>query len=245
MRQILSDLAAEQRHLDQYLRRINTNNWSAPTPAEGWDIRDTVSHLAHIEEYARNALSEGGSRLDELRDYRNLDELIEEGVRRGRNMSPPDVWEWWRTERAKVAEALSRAGSRERVRWFFGEMSVRSFATIRLAETWAHGLDVWAAMGEEAEDTERLRHILLLAQMSLPWAFRMAGCDYDRAVRLEGLGPMNVKYSAGPEDADQVVRGPVGEICRVALQRLDPDDARNLTVTGETAAQALRLMRIY
>lgn len=245
MRQILSDLAAEQRHLDQYLRRINTNNWSAPTPAEGWDIRDTVSHLAHIEEYARNALSEGGSRLDELRDYRNLDELIEEGVRRGRNMSPPDVWEWWRTERAKVAEALSRAGSRERVRWFFGEMSVRSFATIRLAETWAHGLDVWAAMGEEAEDTERLRHILLLAQMSLPWAFRMAGCVYDRAVRLEGFGPMNAKYVAGPEDADQVVRGPVGEICRVALQRLDPEDARNLTVIGETAAQALRLMRIY
>ena len=245
VRQILSDLVAEQQHLDQYLQQIDIRNWSSPTPAEGWDIRDTVSHLAHIEEYAGNALSENGSRLDELRDYRDLDDLTEAGVRRGRNMRPQDVLEWWRTERAKVMEVLSRAGSRDRVGWFFGEMSVSSFATIRLAETWAHGLDVFAAMGDEPEDSERLQHVLLLTQMSLPWAFRMAGCEYDRAVRLEGIGPMYAKYVAGPEDTDQLVRGPVGEICRIALQRLDPDEARNLTVLGETAAQAVRVMRTY
>ncbi len=245
MRQILSDLVAEQQHLDQFLQQINIRNWSLETPAEGWDIRDTVSHLAHIEEYAGDALNGSGSRLDELDDYRDLNELTEAGVRRGRNMRPQDVIEWWRLERAKVVEALSRTKARERVPWFFGDMSARSFATMRLAETWAHGLDVYAAVGEEAEDSERLQHVLLLAQMSLPWAFRMAGFDYDQAVRLEGIGPMYAKYVAGPEDTDQLIRGPVGEICRIALQRLDPDDAENLIVKGDTAAAAVQVMRTY
>lgn len=245
MRQILSDLVAEQQHLDQFLQQINIRNWSLETPAEGWDIRDTVSHLAHIEEYAGDALNGSGSRLDELDDYRDLNELTEAGVRRGRNMRPQDVIEWWRLERAKVVEALSRTEARERVPWFFGDMSARSFATMRLAETWAHGLDVYAAVGEEAEDSERLQHVLLLAQMSLPWAFQMAGFDYDQAVRLEGIGPMYAKYVAGPEDTDQLIRGPVGEICRIALQRLDPDDAENLIVKGDTAAAAVQVMRTY
>ncbi len=245
MREILSDLVAEQQQLDQFLQRVQVRDWSSPTPANGWDIRDTVSHLAHIEEYAHNALAEGGSMLADLDDYEAFDDFTESGVERGRQMRPQDVIEWWRLGRAEVVDDLSRAEARDRVPWFVAEMSARSFATLRLAETWGHGLDIHDAVGEEAQDTERLRHIVVITQKMLPWAFEQSGYEYETPVRIEGIGPMYAKYAAGPEGTGQLIRGPAGEICRVALQRLHPDDAENLTVEGEAAEIALQVMRTY
>ena len=245
VREILSDLVAEQQQLDQLLQRVKVRNWRALTPGEEWDIRDTISHLAHTEEYAYDALAEDGAMLDELDDYETFDDFTESGVERGREMRPQDVIEWWRLGRAKVVDALSRATARDRVPWFFGEMSARSFATLRMAETWAHGLDIYAAAGEDPQDTDRLRHIIVITQKILPWAFEQDGYEYTVPVRIEGIGPMYAKYTAGPEGSGQLIRGPAGEICRVALQRLHPDDAENLIVKGEAAEIALQVMRTY
>ena len=245
MREILSDLVAEQQQLDQFLQRVKVRNWTALTPSEEWDIRDTISHLAHTEEYAYNALEEDGSMIDDVDDYETFDDFTQSGVERGRQMRPQDVIEWWRLGRATVVDALSRASARDRVPWFFSEMSARSFATLRMAETWAHGLDIHAAIGEESQDTDRLRHIIVLTQKILPWAFEQAGYEYEVPVRIEAIGPMYAKYTAGPEGTGQVIRGPAGEICRVAVQRLHPDDAENLIVKGEEAQAALQVMRIY
>lgn len=244
MRDILSDLVAEQQQLDQFLQGVQVRDWGIPT-SDGWDIRDTVSHLAHIEEYSYDALTEDGAMLSHLDDYETFDDFTESGVERGREMRPQDVIEWWRLGRAKVVDALSRAEARDRVPWFYAPMSARSFATLRMADTWAHGLDIHDAVGGELHDTERLRHIIVIIQKILPWAFEQAGFEYTAPVRIEGIGPMYAKYAAGPEDTDQLIRGPAGEICRVALQRLHPDDADNLIVQGEAAETALRVMRTY
>lgn len=246
MREILSDLVAEQQQLDQFLQRVNVRNWSTKTPAKGWDIRDTVSHLAHIEEYAGNALTEGGSRLGEIHEHATFDAFTAVGVKQGRAMRPQDVIEWWRLGRAKVVDALSRSKPKDRVPWLHGDMSAKMFATARLAETWAHGLDIHAAVGdEEFEDTERLRHIIVLAQKMLPWAFQQAGLDYTTEVRVEGIGQMYAKYASGSEDTDQLIRGPAGEICRIAVQRLDPSNAENVIVKGDVAEAALKVIRTY
>jgi uncharacterized protein (TIGR03084 family) len=246
VREILSDLVAEQQQLDQFLQRINVRYWSTKTPAKGWDIRDIVSHLAHMEEYAHNALSEGGSRLGEVNDYATYGQFTDVGVKRGRAMRPQDVIEWWRLGRAKVVDALSRTKIKDRVPWFYGDMSARTFATARLAETWAYGLDIHTTVGDdEHEDTDRLRHIIVLAQKMLPWAFDQAGFEYEAEVRIEGIGQMYAKYASGSEDTDQLIRGPAGEICRVAVRRLDPSDAQGVIIKGETAETALKVLRTY
>lgn len=245
MREILSDLVAEQQYFDQFLQRITIKDWSVQTPARGWNIHDTVSHLASFEEYAYNALEEQGSRLQEASEYPTFDDFTLSGVKRGRVMRPQDTIDWWREARAKVVDALSRRAPSDRVPWFAGDMSARTFATSRLMETWAHGLDVHAALKQQPEDTPRLRHIAWLAWKTLPYAFKLAGQPYEQPVRVEVIGPGYAKYVFGPEDADQVIKGSAGDWCRVAVHRLAADEAGKLSAHGAVAEMALKVVRAY
>jgi len=260
MREILSDLVAEEQHLDQFLQGVPERAWRKPTPAPGWTILDQVSHLAHVESVAAEVLEQGADRLtrEEIGD---IDDWTARGVAMGRGKRYQEIIEWWRFGRADVVDALSRMEADERVPWIYGDMSAKSFATMRLMETWAHGLDIKAAMlgritplpGAEEddeiedplEDTLRLRHIAWLAQRALPFAFEQAGEEYpEQGIRVEVMGPKYQTWRFGPADTDQLIRGKAGDWCRVAVRRTDASDTE-LKAIGDHAEVALRVARTY
>ncbi|HSL25550.1 MAG TPA: maleylpyruvate isomerase family mycothiol-dependent enzyme [Acidimicrobiia bacterium] len=243
MREILSDLVAEQQFLDQFLQKIGQKDWERPTPAKGWSIRDTISHLADSAELAADALN-GGSKVEAYRTAPNLDTLRQEAVKKGRKMRYQDVIEWWRGGRAKVVEPLSKMEAETRIEWIAGSMSARTFATMRLMENWAHGLDIYAAMKAEIEDTPRIRHVCFLGWKTLPYAFKAADMDYS-PVRVEVMGPGYAKWVFGSADTDQVIKGPAGQFARLAVRRIKLKDAKNLKATGEIAQTALEVVRAY
>lgn len=243
MREILSDLVAEQQFLDQFLQKIGPKDWDNPTPAKSWTVRDTISHLADSAELAADALN-GGNRIETYRTSPNLDVLRQDAIKRGRKMRYQDVIEWWRGGRAKVVEPLSRMEDTERVEWIAGSMSAKTFATMRLMENWAHGLDIYGAMKAQIEDTPRIRHICFLGWKTLPYAFKVADKDYS-PVRVEVMGPGYAKWVFGPSDTDQVIKGPAGEFARLAVRRIKRKDAKNLKATGDVAETALDVVRAH
>lgn len=260
MREILSDLVAEQQHLDQFLQGIHERDWRRPTPAVGWTIQDQVSHLAHVESIGAEVIVQGSSRLA-AEDISNIDEWIARGVAIGRGKRHQEIIEWWRFGRADVVDALSRMDRTNRIPWLYGKMSARSFATMRLMETWAHGLDIKGAMlgritplpEEELEedeedplaDTLRLRHIAWLGQRALPFAFEQGGLEYPtEGIRIELMGPQYQAWRFGPEDTDQVVKGMAGDWCRLVVQRQEATDT-GLKAVGTSAEAALRVARAY
>jgi uncharacterized protein (TIGR03084 family) len=254
MREILSDLVAEEQSLDQFLQRINERDWKLPTPAEGWSILDTVSHLAFTEEFAAKAIAEGQAFVD-ASQITNIDEWTRQGVERGRGKRYQEIIEWWRNGRADVVDALSRMDPRDRVPWVYTSASAKAFATLRLMETWAHGLDIKAAMDgritlaedeeDPAADTPRIRHIAWLAHRLLPWAFSEAGEEYpERGIRVELMGPRYARWVYGPDDTDQVIKGIGGEWCRLAVHRIDLADT-GLKAIGDSAEIALQVVRAY
>jgi uncharacterized protein (TIGR03084 family) len=111
-------------------------------------------------------------------------------------------------------------------------------------ETWAHGLDIRTALDRDDEDTPRLRHIAWLGWATLPYAFEQAGEDYPEPIRIELTGPGYTRWVFGPE-SDQLIKGPAGEWCRIAVRRMEHEDAQNLTATGEIAETALRVARAF
>jgi len=245
MREILADLVAEQQGLDQFLQSIDYRRWSTPTPAAGWDIRDQVSHLASTEELAFGVIEKGKKAVTAaMAKHDSIDSFTNAGIETGREMRPTQVIEWWRHRRADVVDALSRMTGSERVPWLAGDMSAKTFATSRLMETWAHGLDIHAAVDSTPEDTTRLRHVAFLGWASLPAAFEAAGADYPSPVRLELRAPEYQKWVFGPEDAENIVRGEAGEWCRVAVRRMAAADT-SLETVGDLADQALLLAKAY
>jgi uncharacterized protein (TIGR03084 family) len=118
-----------------------------------------------------------------------------------------------------------------------------TLATTRLAEHWAHALDITGPLGIGYPDTGRLRHVAWLAVRTLPYAFAVAG-QQGGAVRCELTAPDGQTWRLGPPEAATVITGDAGAFCRVAARRLDPADA-GLTATGPDAAAALRLVRTY
>ena len=88
-----------------------------------------------------------------------------------------------------------------RVPWGIG-MRTPSLVTARLMETWAHGLDVCAALGEAANDTDRLAHVAWLATRALPYAYSLAGANPPAdPLRVELTLPSGAQWSTGPVDA--------------------------------------------
>jgi uncharacterized protein (TIGR03084 family) len=116
-------------------------------------------------------------------------------------------------------------------------------ATTRLAEHWAHGLDITDPLGLPFPDTDRLRHIAWLGHRTLPYAFGVAGLDAHE-VYCELDGPDGQRWTYGPESAGSVVRGSAGDFCRVGARRLAAADSR-LVTEGPHAAQALSVLRNY
>jgi uncharacterized protein (TIGR03084 family) len=244
MREILADLVAEQQGLDQLLQRAPERDWKRNTSAGGWTVQDTISHLAWSEDFALAALE---GRTDELSEAAGagIDGFNERGVQAGRGKRPQEVIEWWRFSRAAVVDHLSRRRAGDRIPWLAGDMSARTFATFRLMETWAHGLDIRAALEREDEDTARLRHVAWLAWATLPYAFEQAGEEYPEPIRVELTGPAYARWVFGPAESEEVVKGPAAEWCRLAVRRLDPEDVEDLTATGEVAGTALRVVRAF
>lgn len=242
MREILSDLVAEQQFLDQSLQRIPIRHWDRLTPAGKWSVRDTISHLADSADLATDTLM-GGDRVKEWQTSGDLENLRQRAIQRGREMRPQDVIEWWRGGRAKVVEPLSHMADDDRVEWIEGSMSARTFATFRLMETWAHGLDIYAALDIEVEDTPRIRHVCWLGWKTLPYAFKAAGLDYS-PIRVEVIGPGYAKWVYGSAEAENLIKGSASDWARIVVRRLDAAATR-LKVSGDTAQAALEVAQAY
>ena len=125
-------------------------------------------------------------------------------------------------------------------------MGARAFVTARLMETWAHGLDVHAAVGSQPDDTPRLAHVAWIATRAIPYAFTVAGTEPPSApIRVELTLPDGAPWSAGPPDAADRITGPAAQYCRVFVQRLRVDDAPDVVAEGDAATAVLAVARAF
>jgi uncharacterized protein (TIGR03084 family) len=243
----LTDLAAEQHALACLLDSLSTREWERPSAAAGWSVRDQVAHLADTEEVAADTLT-GGPRsfARAVSRYRTAEDFTAAGCRRGRGRSPAELVGWWQTAAARTRGLLAGRAAAQRVAWGYG-LTVRAFSAGRLMEHWAHGLDISDALAIPAAETPRLRHVARLGLDSLRYALARAHVRWpaDRSLRLELAGADGSPYVFGPREATDVLRGPLVQWCRIAVQRSRGGGPAGLEPTGELAELALRHARAY
>jgi uncharacterized protein (TIGR03084 family) len=238
---IFDDLEAEQDRLEDILSGLGAAQWTAPSGAAGWTVSDVVLHLAQSEE-AVLASASGASLRVQPGSGATLDEVMDQLVQAER-ATPSLIFQRWREARRSAVRALRAADPGEPLSWAEAPLKPATLATTRLAEHWAHGLDITGPLGIAFGDTERLRHVAWLAHRSLPYAFILAG-EEPHAVLCDLTAPDGAAWRYGPADAGSVISGPSGAFCRVAAQRLAPAES-GLAATGPHGLAALRFLRTY
>ncbi|WP_426245895.1 TIGR03084 family metal-binding protein [Nocardioides sp. LHG3406-4] len=243
---LVADLAAEQAELADFLSRQDVAAWEAPTPAVGWSVRDQVAHLAHFDAMTRLSIA-SPEEFVRFRDaLPDLQTYVDGIGPANAHRSPAEMLQWWRDEAETVVAAAVAADPKARVPWFGPSMSLASKLTARLMETWAHGQDVYDALGATRRPTDRLRHVARIGVLAFPNSFRTRGLPVpDVPVLVDLAAPDgSTRWSWGDPAARDVVRGPALDFCLVVTQRRHPDDV-DLEVRGEVAEQWMAVAQAF
>lgn len=229
MQEICRDLRAEHDDLDALVDGLDESGWSTDTPAEGWTIRDQISHLLYFDECAIRAVSDPDAFREWARTEATKEIRPDEGeaadVAVGRSVPGTALLDRWRAGRGELLAVFEPLDPKARIPWFGPDMSALSFATARLMETWAHGQDVADALGQQRRPTDRLRHVCHIGVAAIPYAFSVRKLDVPtEPIRVEVKSPSGQMWTWGLEEADNVVRGSALDLALVVTQRRHPDD---------------------
>jgi len=237
--------------------------WDRATPAEGWAVRDQISHLAFFDGAGRRAIEEPDAfgREAELALSGQGDPMAVHLVK-GRAMDGDQLLDWWAEAHAGLVDALSEIGPDQRIPWYGPPMGSLSFVTARLMETWAHGQDVADALGVDRAGTDRLRHIADLGVRTRLFSYAVrgrtpppariavrltapSGASWDWQIGDGAAGaPAGGSSAAGGAGPASSVRGPALDFCLLVTQRRNVADT-SLVVVGADAEDWISIAQAF
>lgn len=220
-----------------------SERWDQLTPAEGWTVAVQIAHLAWTDTAATQAAADPDAFNAYLNDLLatatpdQLTSLVDDAAYETAREPRAALLERWRAGRAELIDALHNVPAGQRVPWFGPPMSAASMATARLMETWAHGQDVFDALGQTRESTSRLRHIAHIGVRTRDFAF----INNDMTPPVDEFlvvltGPGGDHWTWGPADATQSVTGPALDFCLLVTQRRHRSDLALQAVGSDAEA---------
>jgi uncharacterized protein (TIGR03084 family) len=238
MTALLDDLAAETAELRVVLAGLDEATWRADTPAVGWTIADQVTHLAYFDDVALRSATDPEAFTAEK------DAMDAEGgvnpdtiAARFRDLSGAELLTWFDEARARLIAGFRELDPSTRVPWFGPPMSAASSLTARIMETWAHGQDVFDAVGAVHAPSSRLRHVAHIGVGARPFSYVAHGRDMPSApIRVELTAPDGSSWVWGPEDAADRITGSAGDFALLITQRRHRDDLA-LVIVGDAATE--------
>jgi uncharacterized protein (TIGR03084 family) len=243
---LLEDVQAEHDDLVAAMAGIDEAAWDAPTPAEGWAVRDQISHLAFFDDVTRMAVADVPA-FEAVRDeaMRDLVGYVATVLEGGKARTGAQMLEWFAGERSRMVDAFRTVEPDTRVPWFGPSMAASSKATARIMETWAHGQDVVDALGLDRPPTGRLRHVAHIGVRAFPNSYRANGRDVPEVpVRVALTGPEGDAWEWGDADARDSVTGPALDFCLVVTQRRHVEDT-SLAIEGPVATEWMSIAQAF
>jgi len=243
---LCDDLAAETTELAGLLGGLDERGWSAPTPAEGWSVRDQISHLAYFDEATTTAVTAPDAfRASRSEAGADVDAFTARIAERYRSLSGDELLAWFDRARTGMVTAFRSADPSRRVPWYGPDMSLASAVTARIMETWAHGQDVADACSATRQVTPALRQVAHLGARTLPNSFKTAGRPVPPdPVRVELTAPSGEIWIWAEDAPGNSVRGPALDFCLVVTQRRHLDDT-DLVVSGPVAVEWMAIAQAY
>lgn len=244
---VLGDLAAEGEDLDGLVSSLAAEQWSTPTPAQGWDITRQIAHLAWTDHVALLSATDPDAFAEQVViAWQNPTGFVDEAAAAGATAPPDELLDGWRIGRKALLEALRGYPGGEKLQWFGPPMSVTSMATARIMETWAHGQDIADALGVTRLPTARLKHVAHIGIRARDFAYTVhEQAPPGEQFRIELTAPDGALWTWGPDGAAaQSVTGPALDFCLLVTRRRHRDDLA-LTATGADATHWLTIAQAF
>jgi len=238
---LLTDLRAEQADLRALLEGADLG---AATPAEGWDVRDAVAHLAGSDREATKAATDPELFLRELPAVAaDLDGFLRGQLTSRRALPADELLQSWQAGFDAMTAAFAGLAPGTEVPWYGPPMSPASFSTARLMEYWAHGQDVADGLGAPRTPTARLRHVCHLGVRTRGFSYVVRGLPVPAGdVRVELTAPDGSTWAWG--QGEDVVTGPALDLCLLVTQRRHRDDLA-LVASGPLADSWLDVAQCF
>jgi len=249
--ELLADLDAEYATLRAIVDDLTDADprWDRATPADGWAVRDQVSHLAYFDDAGRLAM------VDPEEFTRRADGLLAATgdpmavhLVPGRAMGGGELLAWWDRAHGAMVAAFADADPSVRVPWYGPPMGVLSFISARLMETWAHGQDICDALVVQRQPTRRLRHVAHLGVRARPFSYLVRGKEIPEGrIDVAVLAPDGDEWRwqiGEAESADGTVTGTALDFCLVVTQRRNVVDT-DLQVVGALAEDWISVAQAF
>lgn len=243
---VIADLAAEHVDLAALVADIDEAGWRSRTPASGWDVADSVSHLHFFDIRAALAIRDAeGFARDAQEMLGKFASGGDPSVVHGRSVTGTQLLADWHSESDGLV-ATGRAGDRtKRVPWYGPSMSLASFLTARLMETWAHGVDVSDALGRPVVTSMRLKHVCHIGFLARANSYRSRNLEVPEAdIALSLVAPDGSTWGWGNEGAPESVVGSALDFALLVTQRRHRDDTA-LRADGKLASEWLSIAQAF
>ena len=233
-----ADFLAESECLHAALLGRDAATLLRPTQFKGWSIEDVLVHLHFWNHAAEQSATDpvGFARLAEavraeLNAGRSLRGIEDQRIAaRGQGLLA--IW----IDLARgLAARWAGMDSKARRPWVGPSRSARSSLTARQMETWAHGFEVFDALGLARAEGDRIRNIVVLGVNTFGWSHQVHGLPVPPAMpALRLRAPSGAVWEYG-EAAAGLIEGTAMDFAAVVTQTRALEDT-TLRIQGEVAA---------
>ncbi|MFA3918662.1 TIGR03084 family metal-binding protein [Ruegeria hyattellae] len=241
-----ADFVAESEMLDSALDTTSGQGWDTVTQFKDWTLNDVMVHLHFWNGMVDLALRDPDNFARDSRDV--MAAIQADGFRTTENARVsergPALREAWRARYLDMGPRWAALDPKARVQWVGPEMSVRSAMTARQMETWAHGQEVFDCLGQQRQEQDRIRNIVMLGVNTFAWSFRVHGRDVPAQMpQLRLTGPSGDEWRYG-EDAKNTITGTAVDFAQVVAQTRNVADT-GLAVSGPVAAEWMSIAQCF
>jgi uncharacterized protein (TIGR03084 family) len=242
------DFRDESDALAQLLEPLSEAEFDQPTLFKNWTISHVLGHL-HMWNWAAH-LSLTDEAGFQAWGAEALPQVMSNGIRAYEEvwldgLSGRALYTTWRDFYRQMTEDFAQADPKARVKWAGPDMSVRSSISARLMETWAHGQEVYDALGVVRENTDRIKNIAQLGINTFGWTFANRGEQPPGPVpRVNLTAPSGEQWEWNEDNTSDCVSGSAEEFCQVVTQTRSIGDTQ-LQVEGDVARQWMAVAQCF
>lgn len=243
--QLLEDLKAEHNYILDVLKSLKDFEFDVPSMAEGWSIKDQISHLAYFDDVASFAARNKEAFEEIKKKLSELDDPMEEHLMIARSSDGRYLTDWFESAFWTLVQTYSKLDPSSEVPWFGPPMSAMSMLTARLMENWAHGYDILTALQKEPSRTDRLVHICYLGYRTISWSFIVNGLDPPKEdFYISVILPSKKQVTFGNQDAPNKIYGDAYELALVVTQRKNVNET-SIQASGPSAQKWLSIAQAF